>query len=105
MSKTAHDFKAAILKALAHPNRLRILEALRRGEKCNCELGPLLNLEQSNLSRHLQALVEAGLLEARKEGVRVMYAVRDASVFKILQGVSEMVKKQIRSRTALLGQW
>jgi ArsR family transcriptional regulator len=72
MPKTAYDFKAGVLKALAHPNRLRILEALRRDEICNCELGPKLGLEQSNLSRHLLALADAGLVTAHKEGVRMI---------------------------------
>ncbi|MDZ7360327.1 MAG: metalloregulator ArsR/SmtB family transcription factor [candidate division KSB1 bacterium] len=103
MSKTAYDFKAAVLKALAHPNRLRILEALRCDRKvCNCEIGPKLGLEQSNLSRHLLALSEAGLVVARKDGVRMMYRVTDPRVFKVLDLVGEMIKKQFVERAELL---
>ena len=102
MGKTAHDFKAEILKALAHPNRLRILEALRFGEICNCEIGPKLELEQSNLSRHLQALSEAGLVLARRDGVRIMYRVADPRVFKLLDLASAMVRKQFAERAELL---
>lgn len=103
MSKTAYDFKAAVLKALAHPNRLRILEALRgEREVCNCEIGPKLGLEQSNLSRHLLALSEAGLVVARKEGVRMMYEVTDPRVFKVLDLVGEIVKQQLSERVELL---
>jgi ArsR family transcriptional regulator len=102
MAKTQHDLKAAILKALAHPNRLRILEALHSGEICNCEIGPKLKLEQSNLSRHLQALAEAGLVLARRDGVRMMYRVADGRVFKVLDLVGEMVKKQFSERAELL---
>lgn len=102
MGKTAHDFKAEILKALAHPNRLRILEALRSGEICNCEIGPKLKLEQSNLSRHLQALSEAGLVLARRDGIRIMYRVADARVFKLLDLAGEMVRKQFTERAELL---
>src|SRR5574341_322856 len=99
MPKTTHDFKAAVFRALAHPNRLRILEALRCDEEvCNCELGPKLKLEQSNLSRHLLALSEAGLVVARKEGVRMMYQVADPRVFKVLDLAGEMVKKQFSER-------
>lgn len=72
MAKTQHDFKAAILKALAHPSRLRILETLRHGEICNCEIGPSLKLEQSNLSRHLHALAEAGFVLARRRAHDVL---------------------------------
>jgi ArsR family transcriptional regulator len=102
MAKSVHDFKAAILKALAHPNRLRILEALRHGEICNCEIGPKLKLEQSNLSRHLQALAETGLVLARRDGVRMMYRAADARVFKVLDLAGEMVKKQFSESAELL---
>lgn len=103
MSKTAYDFKAAVFKALAHPNRLRILEALRCDEEvCNCEIGPKLGLEQSNLSRHLLALSETGLIVARRDGVRMMYQVTDRRVFKALDLVSEIVKKQLSERVELL---
>ncbi len=102
MPQTAHDFKAAVLRALAHPNRLRILEALRGGETCNCELGPKLKLEQSNLSRHLLALSEAGLVAARRDGVRMMYRVSDPRVFKVLDLIGELARKQLAARVELL---
>ncbi len=102
MSKTAYDFKAAVFKALAHPNRLRILAALRAGEKCNCELGPKLGLEQSNLSRHLLSLAEAGLVSARREGVRLIYRVADPSVFALIDRAGVMIKKAFAQRAELL---
>jgi ArsR family transcriptional regulator len=103
MSKTAYDFKAAVLKALAHPNRLRILEALRCGEEvCSCELGPNLKLEQSNLSRHLLALSEAGLIVARRDGVRILYRVAEPRVFKLLDLAGEIAKKGLADRARLL---
>jgi ArsR family transcriptional regulator len=103
MAKTAHDFKAAILKALAHPNRLRILQVLRCDEEvCNCEISPKLKLEQSNLSRHLLALSEAGLIVARRDGVRMMYRVADPRVFKVLDLVGELAKRQLAARVELL---
>lgn len=73
---------------------------LRCGEKCHCEPGPPLDLESSNLSRHVHALSDAGLIGARKEGVRLMHAVHEAGAFKILHAVREMAGKQIKSGTA-----
>jgi ArsR family transcriptional regulator len=102
MSKTAYELKAAVFKALAEPNRLRILEALRcNGEVCNCEIGPKLGLEQSNLSRHLLALAEAGLIVAHRDGVRMLYRVAEPRVFKLLDLVGEVVKKQLADRVRL----
>jgi ArsR family transcriptional regulator len=103
MPQTKHDFEAAILKALAHPNRLRILEMLRGGgEVCNCEIGPKLKLEQSNLSRHLLALSEAGLIVARRDGVRILYRVAEPRVFKLLDLAGEIAKKGLADRARLL---
>lgn len=82
--KTSSDFKAEILAALAHPNRIRILECLRKDVLCNCELAPALELEQSNLSRHLKILVDAGILKSWKEGLRVNFKVVDDRVFRLL---------------------
>jgi ArsR family transcriptional regulator len=103
MLKTTHDFKAAVFKALAHPNRLRILEALRCDDEiCNCEIGPKLGLEQSNLSRHLLALSEAGLVVARKEGVRMMYYVSDPRVFTLVDLAGEIARLQLSERAEIL---
>jgi ArsR family transcriptional regulator len=59
-------------------------------------------LEQSNLSRHLLALSEAGLVIARKDGVRMMYRVVDPRVFKLLDLVGEIAKKRLTDRLQLL---
>lgn len=85
MPKTLAELKAEIFSALAHSNRIRILESLRDDMKCNCELLVELKLEQSNLSRHLKALVDAGILISWKEGVRVNYKIADNRIFKILE--------------------
>lgn len=65
--------KADILKALAHPIRLAIVESLADGERCVCEIQPLLEVTQSNLSQHLAILREQGIVDSRKDGTRVMY--------------------------------
>ncbi len=99
--KTPLELKADILKALAHPNRIRILEALRYEETCNCELGPSLGLEQSNLSRHIAVLLQTGIIVSRKEGVKTFYRVVDQQVFTILDLVQNMVKTQAEARLAM----
>jgi len=84
MQKTQNEKKANILIAIAHPNRMRILEQLRNDTKCNCELAPALGLEQSNLSRHLKVLTQAGVLISWKDGLRVNFKVADERIFEIL---------------------
>lgn len=65
---------ADTLKALADPNRLRILHLLDGRTLCVCDLEAVLGLEQSNLSRHLAKLRQAGLVVASKRGQFVHYA-------------------------------
>jgi DNA-binding transcriptional ArsR family regulator len=84
MAKSPIKQKAHLLMAIAHPNRIRILEQLRTEIKCNCELAPALGLEQSNLSRHLKILTQAGVLISWKDGLRVNFKIADEKIFDLL---------------------
>jgi ArsR family transcriptional regulator, arsenate/arsenite/antimonite-responsive transcriptional repressor len=64
-----------ILKALADPNRLRILNILLERETCVCEIQPALKLPQPLLSRHLAYLRNAGIVRDRRDGPRVFYSL------------------------------
>jgi ArsR family transcriptional regulator len=100
--KTAPILKTEILAALAHPNRIRIIELLRKDVMCNCELAPLLDLEQSNLSRHLKILVQAGVLTSWKDGLRVNFRVADDRVFKILDVAGDIARRQLETKAEAL---
>lgn len=65
-----------VLKALADPNRLRVLNLLEGRMLCVCDLEQVLGLNQSNLSRHLARLKQAGLVSAQKRGLFMYYARR-----------------------------
>jgi len=93
--------KADILKAMAQPTRLKILELLRDGERCICEIVPAINGEQSNISRHISLMQKSNLVTTRKDGVRVMVKVRDPKIFDILDRVSQILKEQIKEREKL----
>jgi len=77
-------FKAKIFKALSDPVRLSILDSLRNGEKCVCEIVPLFNLIQPVVSRHLKILKDCGIIKSRKEGNRRLYSVTDQRIFRII---------------------
>jgi ArsR family transcriptional regulator len=95
MEERVLELKAEILKALAQPTRLRILELLRNGEKCICEIVPAINGEQSNISRHISLMQKSNLVTTRKDGVKVMVKVKDPKVFEILDSIGLLLKKQI----------
>jgi DNA-binding transcriptional ArsR family regulator len=95
MKTTALKRKASLLVAIAHPNRIRILEHLRREFKCNCELAPALGLEQSNLSRHLKILTQAGVLISWKDGLRVNFKIADDRIFDLLDLAENIATKAV----------
>ncbi len=101
-ARTAADAKAEILAAIAHPNRIRILEQLRHGVQCNCELAPALDLEQSNLSRHLKILVQAGVLVSWKDGLRVNFKIADERILKILDLATIVAKQSVEAKADAL---
>lgn len=78
------QFKAEFFKALAHPLRIRILDALRDAEIGVNDLGARLNVEQSNLSQQLAVLRNRNIVVGRKEGNNVYYSVRDREIFHLL---------------------
>ena len=102
MQRTPTQLKAEILSALAHPNRVRIIEYLRNDIRCNCELAPALNLEQSNLSRHLKILVQAGVLLSWKDGLRVNFKVADERIFKIIDTATAIARRGAEQKAEVL---
>ncbi len=66
-----------VMKALADRNRLRIVNLLQDGPLCVCDLEETLGLNQSNLSRHLAKLKQAGLLKSKKEGLFIYYSLNE----------------------------
>jgi len=102
MEERVFELKAEILKALAQPTRLKIMEYLRNGEKCICEIVPAINGEQSNISRHISLMQKSHLVTTRKDGVRVMVNVKDPKVFEILDKVSAILKNQMKEQEKLL---
>lgn len=102
MEERILELKAEVLKVLAQPTRLKILELLRNGERCICEIVPAINGEQSNISRHISLMQKSHLVTTRKDGVKVMVKVRDPKIFEILDSVSLLLKKQIQETGRLI---
>ncbi|MFZ5897800.1 MAG: ArsR/SmtB family transcription factor [Bacillota bacterium] len=94
--------QAEILKGMAHPTRIRILEMLRNGELCVCEIMENLQLEQSNVSQHLAILRKLGLIAARKDGLKMMYNLRRPEVLTVVDTVREMLCSQAKEAAAML---
>lgn len=83
------EFKARVFKVLGDSNRLRIIEFLRDGERCQCEIIPVLDQSQPTVSRHLRLLEEAGLIKSKRNGNRMLYRVVDEAVFKMVDSLDD----------------
>lgn len=95
--------RARIAKALAHPSRLLLLEALEGKERCVCDLTELVGADQSTVSKHLAVLKQAGLVEDRKEGVMVFYRVKVCCLRGFWECIEGVLTENLKSQKAALG--
>jgi DNA-binding transcriptional ArsR family regulator len=91
-------FRAKIFNALSDPIRLEIIQFLRDGEKCVCEITPHLNLAQPLVSRHLKILKNAGLVKRRKKGTWHMYSVTNPEVYEVIDRLNPELVATLKQR-------
>lgn len=85
---------AVIMKAMAHPTRLLILDKLNEKEHCVCELQELIGADMSTVSRHLAVLRNAGIIDSRKENNQVFYSLLCPCVLDVYQCVIDVEKQR-----------
>lgn len=93
--KSVSNLRVKILNALADPTRLELLEYLAKGERCVCEILPAFQRSQSTISKHLNILYEAGILDRRTDGKRTLYCIKNPNVFNLLREVDSLALEQI----------
>jgi DNA-binding transcriptional ArsR family regulator len=91
-------------RALAEPVRLRIVRLLLDGERSVSEVTEALGAGQSNTSRHLQALFEAGLLARRRDGNVVYYGVDDPSLFDLCHLMCDAARRSAKAKLTRMTQ-
>ncbi len=92
--------RAQILKALAHPTRLFIVERLAEQEHCVCHLTEMIGADTSTVSKHLSVLKNAGLLRSRKHGTIVYYSLSDACVLTATACVDRIIEQHIAEQSS-----
>ncbi|MEW6356419.1 MAG: metalloregulator ArsR/SmtB family transcription factor [Planctomycetota bacterium] len=97
-----YEMKAGVIKALAHPIRLAIVDYLKDGEQCVCDIAEHVGSERSNVSRHLSVMVKAGVLTHRKDGLMMFYSLQTPCVVNFFSCVDRVLREQIKHNTALL---
>lgn len=90
--------RAKVFKALGHPSRLLMVEALGRGELCVCELRDLVGSDISTISKHLSVLKEAGVVADERRGTSVYYSLRMGCVTAFLACVGRYFDQQLEEQ-------
>lgn len=96
--------RARILKALAHPARVFIVEELAKGERCVCELTAMIGMDMSTVSRHLAVLRNAGIIADDKRGLQVFYTLRVPCVLKLFGCIETVIETNAKAQAALLSE-
>ena len=94
--------QAQIVKAIAHPLRIAILDFLKDKEQCVCDIAENIGSERSNVSRHLSVMVNAGVLESRKDGLKVIYKLKTPCILEFFSCITTCLKQQAKDNKKLL---
>ncbi|MBL8231961.1 MAG: winged helix-turn-helix transcriptional regulator [Bryobacterales bacterium] len=92
------EARARILKALAHPSRLYIIDVLSKGERCVCELTAMVGADMSTVSKHLSVLKSAGIVADDKRGMQVYYSLSMPCVLHFFDCVGDVMAAAERKR-------
>jgi ArsR family transcriptional regulator len=94
--------QAEIAKAVAHPLRIAVVNFLKDGEHCVCDIAEHVGAERSNVSRHLSVMVNAGVLEYRKKGLKVIYRLKCVCILDFFSCITGVLKQQAEENKKLL---
>jgi len=88
--------RARVLKAMAHPSRLMIIDELSRGERCVCDLTKLVGHDMSTVSKHLSLMKKAGIVEDQKRGQQVYYRLKVPCVLNFFHCIESLLQAKQR---------
>jgi DNA-binding transcriptional ArsR family regulator len=102
MEEKILKIQASAFNALSHPLRLKILEKLRAGPCCVCEIIPYVGGEQSNVSHHLAILRRAGIVQSERRGVEVWYETVDPQIYQLIETMNDCIAGNLNRTRGLL---
>jgi ArsR family transcriptional regulator len=94
--------QADIVAAFAHPLRIAIIDFLKDGPQCVCDIAEHIGAERSNVSRHLSVMVSAGLLSHRKQGLKVIYELAMPCILDFFSCINTCLKQNLKAGGKLL---
>lgn len=103
LSEAALRLVAARFKVLSEPHRLLLLQTLGGGELSVSELVRATGLSQTNVSRHLQTLADAGMVDRSKRGISVFYRIADPTIFQLCELMCGSLQRTLQQHEQALG--
>lgn len=100
--RARYNARARIVKALAHPTRLFIVDELSKRERCVCELTTMVGADISTVSKHLSLLKTAGIVVDEKRGAQVFYSLRVGCVLKFFDCVEAVMRSVAKEDQEIL---
>lgn len=97
-----YEMQAQVITAMAHPIRLAIVDLLKDGEVCVCEIADRISVERSNTSRHLALMFKAGVVKTRKEGLQVFYSLQMPCMLNLLECATKTLEHNLKRQTKAL---
>ena len=99
---TKHEAWAKIIKAIAHPSRLFIIEELNKGEQCVNDLTAMIGSDASTVSKHLSVLKNAGLIMMEKRGNSIFYSLRVPCIMEFIGCVENVLSSNAQEHLEIL---
>ena len=101
-AKRHYELKADVIAAAGHPIRLAVIDFLKDGEQCVCDIARHVDAQRSNVSRHLSVLLNAGIVEHRKDGLRMIYSLKTPCILNFMKCVEGVLMARARDAAVLL---
>jgi len=101
-AKRLYKLKADVIAAAGHPIRLAVIDFLKDGEQCVCDIAEFVEAKRSNVSRHLGVLLKGGVVRQRKDGWKMMYALRTPCVLNFMKCVEGVLRENAREASKVL---
>lgn len=101
-ARARYEARAAVIKAMAHPSRLYIVDELSREDRCVCELTEMIGADMSTVSKHLAILKNVGIVDDRKIGQQVYYKLKMPCVLGFFKCVESVLKSTATERLKLV---
>jgi DNA-binding transcriptional ArsR family regulator len=103
-TKAKYEARAKIIKAMAHPTRLFIIDELAQGQRCVCELTKMIGSDMPTVSKHLSVLKNAGIVQDEKIGTKIFYHLRCTCVTHFFGCIESVIKSNALAQMELIKQ-